>query len=352
MATNSIGISYLHLYPNTLKPTLARQNEPFYIGVNCDGMNIGISDGDGLLIALKQLESKRLRDVYIHHAMGFDIRLLYRILSELGNKKGRFWLHDYFSLCPGYNLLSNNRRYCGAPDMDSNACLICIYGETRRKQQPAFIKLFKDYQLELVAPSSYTLALWKEKFPVSMASEKVIPHAKIKWVGTIPARKIDDPLRIGFVGYPVYHKGWETWLRLVNQFSDDDRYRFFHFSNTPGTPGNYKRVNVAVTKDKRLSMVEALKDNQIDIAFLWSPWPETFSFTLHESLAAGCYILTYKDSGNIQNYLKQNVNRGLVLEDEQALFKLFSGNDLNSIVADYQQNGRPQAELIFLSELE
>jgi hypothetical protein len=110
-----------------------------------------------------------------------------------------------------------------------------------------------------------------------------------------------------------------------------------------------KWVNVSVSMDNRFAMVEALKDNKIDVAFLWSLCPETFSFTLYESLAAGCFAVTNKDSGNIQSYLKQNTKRGLVLENEESLFKLFSGNDLDTLVKDYQKNGIPRGELSYFS---
>jgi hypothetical protein len=184
-----------------------------------------------------------------------------------------------------------------------------------------------------------------------MKSGKVIPHLNLNWKGKEPGRSTSDPLRIGFLGFPVYWKGWDTWVRLVNTFSEDARYEFFCFSSKTSTANKMRWIRVSVTNGNRLSMVESLKENKTDVAFLWSLCPETFSFTLYESLAAGCYVLTYKDSGNIQAYLRQNTQRGLVLENEDALFKLFSGNELITLVQDYQKNGRPLGELSFLSEI-
>jgi len=66
-------------------------------------------------------------------------------------------------------------------------------------------------------------------------------------------------------------------------------------------------------------MTEALQDNNIDVAFLWSICPETFSFTLYESLAAGCTVLTNRNSGNIQAYVREHPEAGIVLEHENAL---------------------------------
>lgn len=347
---NAKGISYMHLYPYTFNPRLHMEDAPFYVGISIDGRHVGRADGNALLAALMQLHIKKLKNIYIHHTMGFDMRLIYRLLADVGQRKGVFWLHDNFSLCPSYYLLRNDAEYCGAPDIRSNSCSICHYGDLRRKQQPAFNKLMKENSLTVVAPSRYTLDFWKSRFPVAPAAEKVLPHARLEWTGTGSARRAGDPLRIGFVGFPVAHKGWQTWLRLTNRFGRDSRYQFFLFSRRRGSPGSYRQVRVDVSKDDRLSMVTALRKHRIDVAFLWSLCPETFSFSLYESMAAGCYAITYKDSGNIQAYLHGHSRRGVVLENEEQLGQLFDGDDLNHRVATYQRAGRPQARLVFLPE--
>ncbi len=348
-AYNKGDIDYLHIYPILARhPELG--NELRYFGINCNGDGIGVTDREGLLSTLTQLHTKRLLDIFIHHTMGFDIALINQIL-EIGGRKGRFWLHDNFSICPNYTLLRNDLIYCGAPNINSKACLTCKHGYSRRMQQPTFAKLFEDNDLEIVAPSQFALDLWIENSSYPLKTGKIIPHLKLSWNSTAPIIPINTPLRIGFIGYPVYWKGWDTWLLLANKYSDDARYQFFCFTSWD-CPSTMKRVSVSVTRDNRLSMIEALKENYIDVAFLWSLCPETFSFTLYESLAAGCYILTYKDSGNIQAYLKENTDHGLVLDNEQTLFDLFSGNHLYSLVANYQKIGKPLGELTFLPEFE
>ena len=111
-------------------------------------------------------------------------------------------------------------------------------------------------------------------------------------------------------------------------------------------------MKVSVDRDFRFSMVDSLVANRIDVALLWPPWPETFSFTLYESLAAGCFVLTNGHSGNISDYLIQNPRHGLVMSDERALFKLFNGKDLELAVSNYQKNGKPRAELLSNQEIE
>ena len=82
-----------------------------------------------------------------------------------------------------------------------------------------------------------------------------------------------------------------------------------------------------VTQDNRMAMVESLQWNKIDVGGLWSNVAETFSFTLHEALAAGCYILTNPKRKH-SRHIKRHPERGMVLEDDDALIELFESKKL------------------------
>ena len=64
-AYNKNGLVYLHIFPFLMPhPRLISEDEPLYIGVNCDGERIGITDREGLLLALGQLNSAGLLEYY------------------------------------------------------------------------------------------------------------------------------------------------------------------------------------------------------------------------------------------------------------------------------------------------
>ena len=111
-----------------------------------------------------------------------------------------------------------------------------------------------------------------------------------------------------------------------------------------GDPGITTELT-RVTNENRLAMVENLRWNQIDVAF--QSTAETFSFTLHEALAAGCFIVTNPNSGNIQDYIRRNPKRGIILQNETELIEFLKTDGLVKNVIDYQMEGKPQAELIF-----
>ena len=337
--------SYIHIYPFNKGRTLVSSDTILYLGVNLDGKRLLETESNELVSALADIKDKKLTKFSIHHSMGFNCSTLQSFL-DLAGRKGIFWLHDYFSLCPSYNLRRNDQEYCGAPDINSNACRLCSYGDQRRVQALEFEQLFRENQLEIAAPSRFCYEFWQSRFPV-ISPARIIPPAVLRWKRNSPGRFKGGQLRVGFLGYPLDYKGWTTWLRLVSEFKGNNKYRFFHFSSQQGDPGNYNRIDTRVTNENRLAMVENLRWNQIDVAFLWSTVAETFSFTLHEALAAGCFIVTNPNSGNIQDYIRRNPKRGIILQNETELIEFLKTDGLVKNVIDYQMEGKPQAELIF-----
>jgi glycosyltransferase involved in cell wall biosynthesis len=337
--------SYLHLFPNTFLEYLPEGNDEFIVGMNLDGEYLGISNISTVLNALNSMDGVTLADIHIHHLMGFQLDAIQQIL-EFGSHRAEFWLHDFFSICPSYHLLRNDIEYCSAPDINSNACSICKYVELRKQQLPALQHLFEENELRVFAPSNFVLDLWKEKFPYKNITSEVAPLITLNWTKPIPVDKSKRRLRIGFLGYPMEHKGWNTWMNLIEACAADDRYQFFHFSWAEGTPGNYQRIQVAVTPENPNMMLDKLNQENIDVAILWSIVPETFSFTLHEALAAGCIVITNKKSGNIQDFLRRFPQYGIVLDSEKELIDFFAGDELVVRVKRYQENGKPQGELV------
>ena len=61
-----------------------------------------------------------------------------------------------------------------------------------------------------------------------------------------------------------------------------------------------------------------MEKDKIDIVMLLSNWPETYSYTMYEALAANCFILSNENSGNIE----QNVRKehwGIIYRDYETL---------------------------------
>ncbi len=343
--TNQSGIDYLHVYPSVGNKVLLEEEAYLPLGIDLNGKHVGTAEVNSLLEALKVIQAD-IQDVYIHHTKGFNLPTI-NLLLDLNEKRGKFWVHDYFSLCPSLNLMRNDKEYCGAPDITSNACTICKYNNLRMKQQIKFSSFFGENSLQVTAPSKFALDFWLNKSPYKISSSEPHPIAGLNWLEPLSIYQDDDQIRIGYLGYPVKTKGWDAWLRLLNAVNDK-RIVFYQFSSIEGTPGKYIHVHTAVSTKAPTTMTDTLRNTNIDAVLLWPTWPETFSITLHEALAAGCYIITNTLSGNIQNYIKQNPHQGVILESEDELHEFIRNGELGNRIAEYQAYGKPQAELVWM----
>jgi len=345
--TKEQGQSYLHLSPFHVRTTLDYSDQPGVMRVNLDGQYLGFAGDETFLTVFTTLiKNGTLRSVELHHLMGWKMNYIAKILELAGDLPINFWLHDFFSICPNYTLLRNDREYCHAPDPQSNACQLCLYGSIRPLHYQAFNDLFQRFPIRAVAPSEFALELWREKFPVVTSEGQVVPNARLEWGERSQSIKEDRPLRIAFVGYPVLHKGWQTWLNLTEKFGKDPRYKFYHFSSDWQPSTNFERVSVEVNRQNRTAMTDALRENSIDVAFLWSICPETFSFTLYESLAAGCYVITNPTSGNIQDTIFRNPQWGTVYSNETELFGAFDSGEILLDFVSFNENDKRTGSLI------
>ncbi len=78
-------------------------------------------------------------------------------------------------------------------------------------------------------------------------------------------------------------------------------------------------------------MQDALIAQHIDLAFIWSVWPETYCLTAHEALAAGVPVLTCVQSGNVAQMVAER-DCGLVFEDEADMLAAFESGEIHAMV--------------------
>lgn len=168
----------------------------------------------------------------------------------------------------------------------------------------------------------------------------MLPHCTIEYESGADARRsfsLSRPIRVAFLGHTASHKGWNAFIDVVEKCANDNRYEFYHLG--AGTK-SLKRVtfeHASVAEDGPTAMLDKLKAAEIDVVLLWSIWPETFSFVVHEALAAGCAVITSKHSGNIASLLKNSRN-GEVLDDEGALLRNFEEDSVCELAANRRRD--------------
>lgn len=330
------GVLYLNAHPWQALPRLANEEEtdPLLCLVLA-GHDVGICHASVLTSAIAQVADLFHGNIntIIHSLLGHSVEWVKQLATIGGNRRCWLWLHDFFTLCPSFTLQRNTISYCGAPEKDSNACTICVYSEERMSHVRRIHSLLEDIEVTVVSPSEVTKAFWLSKMDFPADRVIVVPHVDMQWFDReIPLNiACDAPITIGFLGAPVYHKGWNIFESLAKALANDPRFHFVYFGHYKLPLSGVETINVHVTAQDEFCMTRALSEYQVDFVIHWASWPETFSFTTYEAIAAGAYVLTNPVSGNVAATVERT-GMGSILEDEKALHVFFSDGEASRVI--------------------
>ncbi|MCP1215521.1 hypothetical protein NKW53_05505 [Acetobacter orientalis] len=336
-----ISWNYLHLSPAVPQKGLANQSPglPFAVSVHLNGKKLGNVTSASFIKAFLQTRAKgEPVHAIVHHLMGHDPTAIGDIIEETGCDRVVFWVHDFFTLCSGIQLLRNDIVYCHAPSPASMACGICCHGEDR----PVFLArigaFFSRFTPFVMAPSEAALAIWRKHSSFSHEEALARPLGRLLLSDSrIPfaAGVTDNPIRIAFLGLRNHIKGWMIFQNLALHFRNDSRYEFHHIGLVHDIPaaGNIIHTPVNIATDGEDAMIQAVSARNIDVVINWSLWPETFCYAAYEALAGGAFVLAPDGDGNVPIILRQIVpEQGLLLKREEDLSSLLSTGKLSDIL--------------------
>jgi hypothetical protein len=345
---------YFHISPAVARLALAPKGESVGLQVVLDGEFVGVASQDVVVAAIGALRTDHIgaRIFIVHSLLGHDTDGLAAVAEAFQPTDSFFWLHDYSSLCEGFNLLRNDIAFCGAPPASSQGCRICCYGSERSRHAHRVLGLFERVPFHIVAPSAAALEIWLAGSELPHLDARVHEHAQLTGGSLAPAERPrtleSGPARIAFVGQRAFQKGYPFFREVVTRTQGSAEYRFFHFA-TPDTsvPAfGVTHVPVSVTPDNPRAMANALRQHDIDLVLVLSPWPETFSYVTYEAFAAGADVVAFAGGGNVPRAVRSQ-NRGIVLSDENALYEAFTGGAIVSYVRQQRAAGKPCGALEF-----
>lgn len=342
------GTKYLHISPQQPRLSLAPESRTALFQVVLDGVFLGLTLLKELCSGIASIKRDGRSDVFfiVHSVLGFNELDIHSLYESAEPTRSVFWVHDYSSICEGFNLLRNDLEYCGAPPSGSLSCRVCCYGEYRMTHRARLRWLFDRCSFDVVAPSRIALEIWERASGLPRRSAKVHSHWRL--LGRRSRRRVTGEVdlgkrravRVAFVGFPAAQKGWPIFNSLVNAFHGDDRYRFVHFGAAGARrTARCEFVQTEVSAAKRFRTVEVLSEENIDFLLVLSTWPETFSYVAHEGLAAGCYLLCLRESGNVAAVANEK-GAGYVFEGVAELLEFFKGQEATSVAAAWRQKSK------------
>ena len=345
---NGSGWTYLHLSPTRAGQTLAEPGRAPDMQLVCDGVFLGAAPVAAIMAALAWLPLARV--FIVHSLLGHEPEDVARLAAVVDAGRNVFWAHDYFAACEGYRLLRNDLAYCHGPPPDSMACLVCVHGATRATHLARMRSLFARVAFDVVAPSKLALDTWLRTAELPLRAARSHAHCSLVPLGgPSPGRAPENvALRVAYVGAAEPHKGWFVFQELVRLLGASPDYWFAQFADADALrpQANLKCIAASVRPDAPLAMVAALREARIDLVLLLSPWPETFSLVTMEALAAGADVVALAASGNAAAIVA-TTSRGVVLEDEAALWAFFASGDARGHASRRRRKTPPPTALLW-----
>lgn len=269
------------------------------------------------------IELSNIDTIYINELVTYPD--LYSILNlivkmkNFTNAKLVMLGHDYFSVCPTINLLSNEGVYCNMVCKEKGDCLknntyICdsrYNGISDWRSNWGRILTECDSIVVFSNDSKKIL----EKAYGELENIKVVPHVTNKMLEVKKKFKLTENLNIGVLGVLSDRKG----LKIVKEMLD--RIHKEKLSVNIVIVGTCEEdisdENCIITgRYTREQLPRLMYLYDIDIIFIASVWPETFSYTTEEAMKMNMPVATFNLGAPAERVCKYD--KGLIVDSLDA----------------------------------
>lgn len=252
-----------------------------------------------------------VKHMHIHHLAGFPETASEWLQRACVTAETPYdiSIHDYLMICPRVFLVGETHSYCGEPPL--GRCETCIatlgspFGRPSVDEWRARFGRLLTGARRRFAPNEDVAERFSKYFP--RLGFTVHPHPEPRrdaarlnrWQDKHergePANRVEAIRNIAIVGHLSGHKGFDLVLRCA-QFAEQTRapIRFTIVGSTDHDAAFDALGNVRVLGRYNASeFLGIIERESPDFAFLSSVCPETYSFTLTESVAAGLYPVAF-----------------------------------------------------------
>jgi glycosyltransferase involved in cell wall biosynthesis len=316
--------------------------------------------------------------VHFHHLLHFPLNS--PLVAQQAGALTVLSLHDYYALCPQWNLLQNYKKFCGFPEgvtlETCDGCLKEMFGygagtqNLRRQLLSEILNLADAVQYQSTDERSrfcqtYSFLADKEDLVIGsplvqkpfevrgeMLPLKVLPIVRstagdqtslTRW-----ASSSSSPLPVICLGNVAPEKGGDILVEVFRRCSENSSSRKFQFHLFGDVRPPFDKALAAVSKSGNLIIHgkydRATLSDKLNgcsgVALFASNWPETWVRTLSESTACGLVPIAPRLGAFIER-ISDGTN-GLLYEPASADSIIHA---LEEIAADPQKLGTMQREL-------
>ena len=240
------------------------------------------------------LEAFRIDIVHIHHTYGLTLDLYKQ--AHIREIPLYVTLHDYYSICPTIKMLDQNNELCIGADSEER-CIQCL---NRQQDIAVTVNYIKNWREEygdalkmaesIIVPSESARNIILSYYPFLTGRFCVIEH------GSHTLRRIkregkNSKFHVAFLGGISPAKGSEYAFQMIkNGDTSIEWYLFGMFGHNDLSMMNRKNFH-KIGGYEREELPDLMEKYQIDLVCILPIWPETFCYTISESILCGIPVL-------------------------------------------------------------
>ena len=239
---------------------------------------------------LNLLTKIKIDEIIVNHLIGFpQLDNLLKFILSLKRQQSKISarIHDYFSVCPNYNFMMED-KFCGGPDTEK--CITCLEGN-KRKHLPSYKckktgiiewrEMWHDFYSKIdkiIVFSQSTLNLFTKAYP-DLNNIIIKPH-EVPYLRSVNIVK-HAGINIGVLGSIVANsKGKKILAEIEHQLEMYPDIKLIVI----GEFESRSQKTIITGKYERDMLPDLIEKHQIDIVLIPSVCPETFSYTTAEAM--------------------------------------------------------------------
>ncbi len=283
----------------------------------------------------KFLQNIKIKEIVVNNLVGYpDTTAVLHYVADFkqvnGGIKVSFRGHDFQSICPSFNLLNQDDKYCHLNY--ETGCENCLKNKkfaenevhnkilrsgatTLELWRNAWNGFFENTLDEFIAFSEEIAKIFYEIYPQLKGKTRIVPHEVRDYPQiVIPQHKDINIAVLGNIS--LIQKGEKIIGEMCKYLED---YKDVNLKIV----GTYKkrRSKLKITgKYDPQDLPSIMKKENIDLVFIPSIWPETFSYTTAEAMSMGLPVACFNLGAPYERV--RTYEKGLIINKMDAKYAL------------------------------
>lgn len=286
------------------------------------------------------LTLSKIKNIFINELVTYpDAENTLKIITDLRNltKAQMIMLgHDYYAVCPTINLLNKDGNYCYLNCGKNNECLINnkYIADLQYTDIVKWRKMWGRFLEEcdsIVVFSDDSRDIFQRAYGGRLENIEVVPHRTNRMLEVKKRYKFTDTFNVAVLGVLSDRKGLLIVKRMLEQIEREQLPISIIVVGTceEDISGRHCIITGVYTREQLPSLMYLY---DIDMIFIASVWPETFSFTTEEAMKMRMPVAAFNIGAPAERVRKYD--KGIIIEKisaENAISKIVKYSDKNTL---------------------